>query len=185
MVAHRQGSDQRIVNKERNMAKQILSAEYLRERLTYNPETGEFLHRHSFGNRYHAGERADTPGHAALKGYRLVNLLSQKFLAHRAAWLYLHGVWPDKYIDHINGNRGDNRIENLRDVVARTNQENQRVAKVNNKTGFLGVRMEQGLYRARIKANGKTLHIGMFEKAEDASAAYIKAKRELHAGCTI
>ena len=74
------------------MAKEILSAEYLRERLIYNSDTGEFFHRHSFGTRYHAGDRADTPGHAALTGYRLVNLLSQKFLAHRVAWLYLHCV---------------------------------------------------------------------------------------------
>ena len=167
------------------MAKEILTVEYLRERLTYDPLTGEFLHRHSFGTRYQVGGRADTPGHAALKGYRLVNLLSQKFLAHRAAWLYVHGEWPDMFIDHINGNRGDNRMENLRNVIRRTNQENLRGAKINNKTGFLGVRLEQGLYRARIKANGKTIHLGMFEKPEDASDSYIKAKRELHVGCTI
>jgi len=165
------------------MANENVTAQRLRDLLRYEPETGEFIWRaHRKGRHSIEGKQA---GFVNRRGYRIFGIDGRPVQAHRAAWLYVHGEWPDMFIDHINGNRGDNRLENLRDVIRRTNQENLRIAKANNKTGFLGVRLEQGLYRARIKAHGKTIHLGMFEKPEDASDAYIKAKRELHVGCTI
>lgn len=167
------------------MAKAILTREYLIDRLTYNPSTGLFLHNHTFGERYKKGDRADTPGHSALSGYRLVNLLNQKFLAHRIAWMYVYGNMPSNYIDHINGNKSDNRIENLRVVSCRGNVENRRFPSKRNKTGFLGVHFHQGKFRASITVDRKRIHIGMFDKPEEAYKAYVEAKRKHHEGCTL
>jgi len=167
------------------MAKQILTREYLMDRLAYDPNTGEFTHKHNFGDRYHVGDRADTPGHAALKGYRLINLLNQKFLAHRVAWMYINGEFPSLYVDHINGRREDNRIDNLRLVDLKTNIENQRSASKRNKLGVLGVHSHQGKFRASITVDRKRVHIGMYDTADAAHAAYIDAKRKFHKGCTL
>ncbi len=167
------------------MANQILTAEYLRSRLDYDSSTGVFTHKHDFGSRYKVGDRADTSGHAALREYRLVNLLNQKFLAHRAAWLHTHGIFPGLPIDHINGNKSDNRIENLRAVEIRLNAENIRKPQKNNSTGFLGVQPHQGRYRVRLTVDRKQIQIGMFSTPEEAHAAYVVAKRKYHEGCTI
>ena len=132
------------------MAKRILTVEYLHNRFDYDQNTGAFYHKHDFGSRYKKGDRADTPGHARLAGYRLVNVLSQKFLAHRVAWMYINGSFPDLLIDHINGDRSDNRIANLRTVGIKENIQNQRAPSKRNKTGFLGVYAHKEKYRVRL-----------------------------------
>jgi len=167
------------------MAASILTVEYLRERLSYDANTGFFTHNKDFGSRYKIGDRADTPGHAALTGYRLVNLLNSKYLGHRAAWLHHYGAWPDGIIDHINGDKSDNRIANLRDVSHQVNNENRRHKSHQNKAGFMGVLIANGRYRARILVNRKGIHLGMFDTPEEANEAYIEAKRIYHAGCTL
>jgi hypothetical protein len=106
------------------------------------------------------------------------------------AWLYVHGEWPKHTIDHINGIRSDNRIENLRDVPTRTNLENTRSQSRKNETGFMGVSRNKTSVRAdswvaAITVNRKTIHLGVYETPEQAHAAYIQAKRRLHEGCTI
>lgn len=167
------------------MTKASLTREYLVDRLTYDPITGVFTHNHNFGSRYRIGDRADTPGHAQLKGYRLVNLLNQKFLAHRMAWLYVHGVMPTQSIDHIDGDRSNNCLLNLREVDHKTNMQNRRVARKGNSTGLIGVKEQKGRYRAALCVDGKTKHVGMFATPEEAHAAYVEAKRKHHPGCTL
>lgn len=167
------------------MAARILTREYLIDRLSYDHETGVFTHNHDFGSRYSAGDRADTPGHSALTGYRLINLLSRKFLAHRVAWFYVYGLFPDGVIDHINCDKSDNRISNLRVVTIQNNIENQRSASSRNKTGFLGVHKHQGKFRASITIDRKSIKIGVFDTPYEAHAAYLEYKRKYHAGCTI
>lgn len=91
-----------------------LTAEYLRERIDYNPVTGQFFSVQ--------GSRFGEPiGARASNGYIKIGVNKRSYLAHRLAWLYVHGKWPDHTIDHINGNRADNRIENLRDMTLRDN----------------------------------------------------------------
>lgn len=167
------------------MGAQILTVDYLKERLEYDQSSGLFYHKHDFGSRYKKGDRADTPGHARLSGYRLINLLNQKFLAHRVAWLYVHGVFPDLHVDHINGDKSDNRICNLRIVDLQKNIQNQRKPSKRSTTGVLGVHMHQGKFRAALTVDRKRIHIGMYETKEAAYAAYLDAKRRLHPGCTL
>ena len=88
-------------------------------------------------------------------------------------------------VDHINGVKTDNRWYNLRQVTRRTNMENQRAAKIGNLTGVLGVTWYSGKYVARITVHGVKRHLGRFADLAEAEQAYLTAKREFHAGCTI
>ena len=103
-------------------------------------------------------------------------------MAHRLAWLYTHGKWPSKYIDHINGVKTDNRIANLREADNGENMQNQRRARRNSKTGLLGVRWNRasGNYVAVITVNRHVINVGSFKTAEEAHEAYLRAKAELH-----
>lgn len=168
-----------------NMTAASLAAR-VRELFDYDHESGAFIRRVRLAQRHQVGDRADLlVNHGVARGYRRVAFDSQKYQAHRVAWLYVHGRWPEFQIDHINGDRGDNRIANLRDVPARVNNENQRKAYSNNRCGLLGVFAHQGKWRSRIQTRGLSLDLGSFETPEQAHAAYLKAKRSQHEGCTL
>jgi hypothetical protein len=165
-----------------------ITAEQLRAVIHYSPETGVFTRLVRLANRHHAGDRADTAiTSPRLFGYRRVGLFSQRYMAHRLAWLYVYGEWPKLSIDHINGDKGDNRICNLREADDRINLENLRKAKITNKVGLLGVIKQKDSiqWRARIQVRGKGIHLGLFKSPEEAHQAYLVAKRKYHEGCTI
>jgi hypothetical protein len=105
----------------------------------------------------------------------------KNYSAHRLAWLYVYGEWPSDQIDHINRNRSDNRIANLRIATPTQNQANRSVCK-RNTTGFKGVTVDPrtGRFRAKIRVNGKRTHIGVFDSAEEAGAAYVAASRRVY-----
>jgi hypothetical protein len=109
------------------------------------------------------------------------------YQAHRVAWLYYYGAPPVADIDHVNGDRLDNRIVNLRDVPNIVNRQNLRRARVDNETGVLGVTVDRrrGGFKARIQVRGRQLWLGHFSTVKAARRAYLSAKRALHAGCTI
>lgn len=163
------------------MAKPILTAERLRELLSYNPETGVFLWRVGH-RRVCCGARA---GNLNNQGYRQIQIEGHRYQAHRLAWLYVNGDWPLLLIDHINGIRDDNRLVNLRDVGSAANTQNMRRASRSNSTGMLGVSKSRGRYHAQIQIGSTHLNLGFFDNPSDAHAAYVVAKRRLHAGCTI
>ena len=119
-----------------------------------------------------------------IKGYLRVEYKSTAYMVHRIIWLLNKGYWPDE-VDHINGIKSDNRIENLRDSNRSQNMQNQRKAQRNNKTGFLGVSPARDKYKATITLNKKQSHLGCFERPEDAHIAYLDAKRALHEACMI
>ena len=160
-----------------------LTAERVRELLEYNPVTGEFCWRNPPNGR--------TLGQAACSkngnGYLRTRVDYRLYYNHRLAWLWVHGEWPKHTIDHANGARDDNRLCNLRDVPHRNNIENQRRTPKNSTTGFLGVYWDaiNKKFRARIVTNGKRISIGRYTTPEEAHQAYLTAKRQLHAGCTI
>jgi hypothetical protein len=151
----------------------------LSEHLEYNPIDGMLHWASNRDGRARKGRLAG--GLDSSTGYWRVRFLGKNFQAHRLAWLIYYGKFPDGLIDHINGNKTDNRIENLRDVDRSTNLHNQKKAQKGNLSGFLGVsyHAKSGKYLARITINNKTNHIGVFIKAEDAYAAYLEEKAKL------
>lgn len=155
------------------------------EWLNFDIETGTFTWRKSPSNNVNVGDTAGTIG---AYGYVIFSLCGRRWLAHRLIWTYLHGVIPDGHeIDHINGDRKDNRPTNLRLVSRALNNQNRRTARRDSKTGFLGVTLHKrsGLYMARIKSGGKQNLIGYFKTAQEAHKAYLAKKREIHVANTI
>ena len=118
-------------------------------------------------------------------GHRYVHFDGKVYKEHRLAWLLHYKEWPNGEIDHINGNGFDNRISNLRVVSRHGNMQNMTKPNALNRSGCMGASKNYKRWRARIKVYGKTIHLGYFDTPEEASAAYVKAKRTLHPTCSI
>lgn len=118
-------------------------------------------------------------------GYRRIRIDGRKYTASRLAFLWMTGEFPKGEIDHLNGDRDDNRWINLRDVTRVVNQQNERCARATNVLGILGVSQEGKKFCAQIRHEGKNLYLGSFDTPALAHAAYVHEKRKLHAGCTL
>lgn len=153
-----------------------LELSLLKEFLSYDEATGQFiwLKRRSTMS---AGDIAGTPNDS---GYIQIRFFGKFYRAHRLAWFYVNGKWPEFEIDHINGIRTDNRICNLRDADRSENAQNARAARSNSKTKLLGASPYRGRFQAAIKLNKKQYIIGKFDTAIEAHLAYVKAKRDMH-----
>lgn len=163
----------------------MISQQQLKERFHYNPDTGIFtwISRPHYNSRIQIGDLAGTRPDS--RGYLRITILGVRYYSHRLAWLYVTGQWPNNEIDHWNGVHGDNRFKNLRDVIPLINKQNQRKPQKNNSTGFLGVSVCGKGFSAMLGLNGKVRRIGTYSTPELAHSAYLKAKRQLHPGCTI
>lgn len=155
----------------------------VRELLHYNPSTGVFKW-------LAVSVRMRPSGIAGCikpDGYRQIKINKKTYLAHRLAWLYVYGHWPSADIDHINGDRLDNSIQNLRDVCRLVNTQNLRKPLAQNKLGILGVFFDKqsGKFRSFIRVSGKKKYLGGFADPMDAHDAYVRAKRIYHEGCTL
>lgn len=159
----------------------MVTLERLKEVLKYEPETGLFYWKVSNSNRVKVGDVADCPR----QGYIQIMIDKVTYIAHRLAWLYVYGKWPDGDIDHINGVRNDNRISNLRDVSKNMNQQNRQGPRRGNKFNLLGVCQQRNRFKAQITINGKVTYIGLYDTPEEAHQAYITTKRKLHPGNTL
>lgn len=164
------------------MATANLTAARLREALDYNPDTGVFTWRIRMGMR---GRIGATVGWENPQGYLTCNLDKTFQKMHRLAWLYMTGEWPRHSIDHINGNRSDNRWLNLRDVTTTQNQQNRRKAQASSTSGLFGASKNGNGWAARVSVNGVRHYIGHFNTPEEAHAAYLEAKRRLHKTCSV
>jgi len=151
----------------------MLTQEKLKERLHYDPLTGDFTWKAIRCTRMRDGSVA---GGKNGGGYVHIKINGKKHYAHRLAWLYTHGSFPENHIDHINGNTSDNRIENLREATQSQNAMN-RIIRVDNKSGFKGVHFDKGAgkYKAQIMINGKRVCLGLFDCPKKASGAYAAA----------
>jgi hypothetical protein len=165
------------------MSKSHITANHLREILNYNPATGIFTWKVRNAKCVHIGDVAGCTEKRI--GYITIGIDGNVYKAHRLAWLYMTNEWPNGLIDHINGQKADNRFFNLRVVDAGGNSENVRKPNKRNKSGFIGVIAYQGKWRANITVKGKTRRIGDFSSPEEAHKAYLEAKRILHLACTI
>lgn len=160
-----------------------LTIERLREALHYDPRTGVFTWRRSTG-RARAGDRAGFV--CDIHGYEFIGLGGIHHRAHRLAWMYMTGAMPENVIDHRDGDRANNRFENLRDVTQAVNAQNIRAPRSDNTTGHLGVTKVGRRFRATFTPPlGATTHIGYFDRPEEAHAAYVAAKRQFHEGNTL
>ena len=154
-----------------------LTAEQLRSILNYEPATGIFTRKIGSANQVKAGDIAGCPGG---DGYLQIRVQSRKYQAHRLAWLYVYGEWPEGQIDHINRNRSDNRISNLRDVTQKQNLQNAG-KRSNNTSGHSGVRWykQSSKWVAVITHNYNRIHLGYFNTMEEAISAR-KASEKLY-----
>jgi hypothetical protein len=160
------------------MTTQILTPERLRSLLDYDPDTGVFTNRVTRNPRAKAGQPA---GALTSEGYTAFQINGAKIYAHRAAWAYVYGVWPDTEIDHINRQRNDNRIVNLRLATRCQNSQNTGAHK-RNPTGCKGVTFHarNKKWQVQLRANSKTFYVGQYAKLADAVQARAIAEIFLH-----
>jgi hypothetical protein len=161
----------------------VLTQQHLKKVLHYTPSSGEFTWKIKAARCIHIGSVA---GALNYKGYIIISVDRKSYMAHRLAWFYIHGVWPTNQIDHINHDRADNRLSNLREVTQSENSQNQIQAKSHSKTGVLGVnRAKNGKFRSSITVEGRVKFLGTFATVEEAKNAYLLAKRVTHSTCII
>ncbi len=100
--------------------------------------------------------------------------------AHRLAFLFMEGKWPENHVDHKDGDPSNNAWNNLRHATRSQNQHNRHAAQSNSKTGLLGVRKSGKKFYSIITFEHVSTYLGTFDTAEEAHEAYVKVKRELH-----
>lgn len=158
-----------------------ITIEQARLEVQYDPETGHLKPTSGLRRAYRKND----------SGYLAFRLSGRICFAHRVAWLLYYGSWPTGFVDHINGDRADNRIANLRLSSPSINAQNQRGPHKDSKSGLLGVCWDKRSRRWKAQItftqNGarKTTTVGRFQTKEEAHAAYLARKRAIHAGCTI
>ncbi len=154
-----------------------ITAEQINEVISYSQETGLFTWVKNQGR----ARIGDVVSYKDSYGYIAFKLYGHLRRAHRVAWFLTHGSFPDGDIDHINRDRSDNRIKNLRCVSRSENMENQ-LLRSDNKSGFKGVFFEarRNKWRADIAKDKKSKHIGYFDTAEAAFVAYQNAAAKFH-----
>jgi len=165
------------------MAADLPTVEELRKLFVYDPETGE-LHwktRADVGaawNARYAGQPAFRTVHS--EGYLLGNIWRRKFYAHRVAFAIHHGRWPAGLIDHINGDRTDNRAANLREVDLSENAKNRRAGL--RQSGHAGIWWIEGAQRWRVvrRHNKRRYNIGSYATLDEAIEAMREALTKVH-----
>ena len=153
--------------------KPLITAERLRELLHYDPETGIFRRLAVPTNRVKSCDIAGTPDD---KGYLLIKIDLRMYKAHRLAWLYMTGAWPEDKIDHIDLDKANNRFVNLREATDSQNEANKRMLR-NNTSGYRGVSWHKRdkKWIAQIWVAGKKRHLGYSDCPAAAHFAYIVA----------
>ena len=143
----------------------------LREILDYDAASGLLYWRVRFPRS--KNQIGDIAGCVATDGYIVVGLNGRYYKGHRLAWLHVYGEWPDRTLDHINGNRSDNRISNLRLATKSENCRNAKIS-IKNKSGFKGVHWNKATkkWRATCKVGDRPTYLGSFATAEEAAIAY-------------
>ena len=167
------------------MANAILTAAQVRALLDYNPETGELTWL----------PRPKTPGsnravgqatYICRQGYVKVNINGRLYRGHRLAWVHYYGEWPESNLDHINRDRADNRIKNLRLATPAENMQNQSL-RCDNKSGHKGVFWHKAISKwwAYINVGHKRHTIGYFSDLQEAVTARRQAENQLHTHMTL
>ena len=154
------------------MNPKILTQSRLKELLHYDSETGLFTWLRKHGTK----AKMSQAGYVNERGYVDISVDGKNYRAHRLAWLYVNGNFPIGVIDHIDGDKENNRINNLRDVHNSVNLLAHRKLNSNNTSGFKGVHKNPKGWRAEVTVRGKLICLGTYETPREASIAYISAK---------
>lgn len=142
----------------------MLTQERLKNTLHYNPTSGQFTRLNRVGN---------IAGTVGYQGYTAIHVNGRIYQAHRLAWLYVYGRFPTADLDHINDNKSDNRIENLRETTRSQNMLATPKPR-NNTSGYKGVSFDKSRnkWEAYCTISRKRKHLGRFDTAEQAHQAY-------------
>lgn len=166
-------------------AKALMCVDDLRQLISYNPETGlvtwAYRHPGTRGNRIFNGKfGGKDAGSHHNAGYTRICIRGVTYLAHRVAWAFTYNEEPPEQIDHINGDRSDNRISNLRAANYSINAKN-RAKMSRNTSGFSNVSWSKaaGKWQAMFRHHGELHYVGLFETPEEAGAAVNSAKAGL------
>lgn len=154
--------------------RRLLTAERLREVLDYDPDTGVFRWRIQSSNRVLVGSVAGT---SHKKGYVSIGVDGAHYLAHRLAWLYVHGAFPVDQIDHKDGDKANNSIRNLRPCTNSQNHANKPVRARDLPRGVTFAK-ERNRYIAQLWVNGRSIYLGRHKTPESAHAAYLEGARK-------
>jgi len=155
-----------------------MDAQTLRPLLHYDPETGVLTWLQKLASRQYVGDAAGRRNH---DGYVIVGIWHKRYCAHRLAWLYMTGGWPEHEIDHVDRDRSNNRWGNLRPATHKQNAEN-RSPRHDSSSRFVGVlwSSRDQAWRTVININGRKRHIGTHKSLLDAVAHRISASRKYH-----
>jgi hypothetical protein len=159
-----------------NESHQDWTLKYLKEILEYNEQTGIFTWKENRGSNKTKGKIADNKN---LRGYITIGINGKRYKAHRLAWLYIYGDFPKGQIDHINGVRDDNRIENLRIVTNRQNCQNYKIHREGKLVGN-SFHKNNKKWQSSIVINGKQKYLGYYETQQEAHEAYLNKLKELN-----
>lgn len=175
-VASLRHADKAAANSQTPRATGLIMAERLRELVNYDPVTGFFSWRVRRGQAFKPGMRCGSIDSA---GHRQIEIDGRPYGAHRLAWLYMNGHWPEDQIDHRNGVRDDNRWENLRPADQSRNSANSK-RPAHNISGFKGVTVDKrrGRFGASIKVRGERIWLGTFDTPQEAHEVYCRAAKE-------
>jgi hypothetical protein len=154
----------------------MITQSRLKELFNYNKNTGELV-RIEKRRKAKIGELA---GNIRSDGYTRVKIDNKSYYAHRLVWLYVYGSFP-KELDHIDGNRSNNCILNLRECFHFQNNQNQ-VSRKNTSSKYIGVCFNKASkkWQAYIMFNYKKIHLGLFVNEDEAYESYCNAKKRLH-----
>jgi hypothetical protein len=153
----------------------------VQELFDYDPLAGAFTRRCTSGR----AKAGDSAGFVGTQGYLVVAIDGKRYCLHRIAFLWMNGAWPEGHVDHIDGDRLNNRWANLRSVAQLANNQNHHRARVDNLCGYLGVKTRRYGFQARICVEGRHLNLGCYKTPQEAHEVYLEAKRKMHIGCTI
>jgi hypothetical protein len=156
-----------------------LTQDRLRDALRYDSESGEFIW--NIPSRYKPELIGAKAGSVSRYGYIEIRIGRRLYKAHRLAWLYVHGRWPDDALDHIDGNRQNNRIANLREASYAENSQNHSLRR-NNSSGHQGVCFDalRGKWVAQLNVGKRNVLRKRYAAKDEAISAYLDAKRMFH-----